>query len=83
MFYKNNFKISYLFLFIFVLSISTTLNTSLYANSLNITDIEVSDDFDLNFNKRRVFDKGFKAAFDQLTSTIITSGDKTKINNGL
>ena len=79
MFYKNNFKISYLFLFIFVLSISTTLNTSLYANSLNITDIEVSDDFDLNFNKRRVFDKGFKAAFDQLTSTIITSGDKTKI----
>jgi len=37
--------------------------------------------FDLNFNKEKVIDKGFKIAFLELVSMITTSGDKKKIEN--
>ena len=76
--YKN-LKKFYIIFFIFVLFINTILITKSYANSFNIKDIEVSEEFDLNFDKKKVFDKAFKVAFEQFISTITTSKDKKKI----
>ena len=78
----NKFKeIKFFFsiIVIFTLFFNVSLISDLYAFSFKITDIEVSEDFNLNFNKKRVFDKAFITAFDQLTSTVITSKDKEKI----
>ena len=76
--YKNLKKFYIIFL-VYVLFINTVLITKSYANSFKINEIEVSEDFDLNFDKKNVFDKAFIAAFAQLTATIIISKDKDKI----
>ena len=71
----NFFKI-FIFLIIFV---NTILISKLHANSFNINEIEVSEDFNLDFNKKKVFDKAFQSAFFQLISTVIVSKDINKI----
>ena len=78
----NKFKEIKKFYTIFItisLFFYTTLISGLYANSFKISEIEVSRDFNLNFNKKKVFDVAFEEAYAQLISTIITSTDKKKI----
>jgi len=80
--FTNKFKDLKKFYTIFIIIIlffNTALISSLHANSFKISDIEVSQDFNLDFNKKKVFDEAFKAAYAQLISTIITSKDKKKI----
>ena len=72
---KNFFSI----IFIFTLFFKFLIISNLYALSFKMTNIEVYEDFNLNFNKKKVFDKAFIAAFDQLTSKVVTSQDKKKI----
>ena len=67
------------FVVIFFIFLSTVLISNLQANSFSINEIEVSEDFNLNFNKKKVFDKAFESAFFQLISTIILSKDIIKI----
>ena len=79
---KNNKSINlYIFFFIFVLFINIVSTTSSKANYFKITDLEISEPFELNFNKEKVIDKGFEKAFFELASMITTSGDKKKIEN--
>ena len=79
---KNNKSINlYIFFFIFVLFINIVSTTSSKANYFKITDLEISEPFELNFNKEKVIDKGFEKAFFELASMIATSGDKKKIEN--
>ena len=66
-------------IFLFILFINTTFLCNLHAVSFKVSEIEISEDFDLNFDKTKVFDKAFIKAFDQMTSIIITSDDKKKI----
>ena len=42
-------------------------------------NLEISEPFDINFNKEKVINRGFKEAFIELISMITTSGDKEKI----
>jgi len=80
--FTNKFKDLKKFYTIFIIIIlffNTAFISSLYANSFKINEIEVSQDFNLDFNKKKVFDEAFKAAYVQLISTIITSKDKKKI----
>ena len=80
--FTNKFKELKNFYIIFIITIlcfNAVLISSLHANSIKISEIEVLEDFNLNFNKEKVFDKAFKAAYSQLISTIITSKDKEKI----
>ncbi len=82
MFFTNkfiNFKKFYIFFFIFVLFINTKLTAKLYANTFKINEIEVSEDFDLNFDKKKVFDKAFRLGFEELIFTILKSEDIKKI----
>ena len=75
----NNLNKLYIIFFYSVLFINVIFVTSLSANSFKITNLEISEPFELNFNKEKVIDKGFKVAFLELASMITTSGDKKKI----
>ena len=76
----KKFKKIYLIIITSVLFLNTFLILELQAVSFKITDIEISEDFDLNFNKRNVFDKAFKVAFEQLTLMTTISTYKKKLN---
>ena len=75
----KDLKKFYTIFIIIILFLNTALISNLHANSFKISEIEVSQDFNLDFNKKKVFDEAFKAAYVQLISTIITSKDKKKI----
>ncbi len=79
--FTNKFKDLKKFYTIFIiitLFLNTALISSLHANSFKISGIEISQDFNLDFNKKQVFDEAFKIAYAQLISTIVTSKDKKK-----
>ena len=76
----KKFKKIYLIIITSVLFLNTFLILEIQAVSFKITDIEISEDFDLNFNKRNVFDKAFKVAFEQLTLMTTVSTYKKKLN---
>ena len=67
------------FVLIFIIFFNTILISKLHANSFQINEIEISEDFNLNFNKKKVFDKAFELAFFQLISTVLVSKDIKKI----
>ena len=77
----NNLNKLYIFFFSSILFINIIFFTPLNANSFKILDLEISEPFELNFNKEKVIDRGFKQAFEELISKITTSGDKIKIKN--
>jgi len=53
----------------------------LHANTFKVSDIEISAPFQLDFNKNKVIDNGFRAAFYNLISMITVSEDTDKIKN--
>ena len=67
------------FVFFIVIFFNFILISKLHANSFKINEIEVSEDFNLDFNKKKVFDKAFESAFFQLISTVVVSKDIKKI----
>ena len=71
----------YIIFFSTVLFINFFFLTSLKANIFKVTDIEITEPFELNFNREQVIDKGFRRAFIQLISTLVSSQDKKKIEN--
>ena len=61
--FTNKFKDLKKFYTIFIITIlflNTALISSLQANSFKISEIEISQDFNLDFNKKKVFDEAFK-----------------------
>jgi len=77
----NSLDKLYIIFFSIVLFINIFIPTSSRANLFEITDIEITEPFELNFNKEKVIDKGFKKAFIRLMSVITTTDDKKKIKN--
>ena len=51
------------------------------AKSFEINDIEIAQPFEINFNKNKVIDLGFKKAFFELVYSLIKSSDFKKIDN--
>ncbi len=51
------------------------------AKSFEINDIEISQPFEMNFDKNKVIDLGFKKAFFELVYSLIKSPDFKKIDN--
>ena len=79
----NNLNRLYIIFFYSILFINVIFTTSLCANSFKISNLEISEPFELSFNKEKVIDKGFKIAFLELASMITTSGDKKKLKTHL
>ena len=71
----------YIFFTSIVLFIIIFSTSFLHANSFKVSNIEISSPFELNFNKNRVIDDGFRSSFINLISMITTSGDRNKIKN--
>ncbi len=57
------FYISFLFFLIFFIKFSTT---AVAENTYKIVDIEISEPYELNFNKEKLIDIAFKTAFEEL-----------------
>ena len=51
------------------------------AKSFEINDIEISQPFEINFDKNKVIDLGFNKAFFELVYSLIKSPDFKKIDN--
>ncbi len=75
----SNLNKLYIFFFSLVLFINIISISTLSASTFKIKDLEISEPFDLNFNKEKVVNKGFKEAFLELISIITTSSDQKKI----
>ena len=75
----NNLNRLYIFFFSLVLFINIISISSLNASSFKIKDLEISEPFDINFNKEKVINRGFNEAFIELISMITTSSDQEKI----
>jgi len=71
----------YIFFLLFVLFFIKFSTTSTYANTYKIIDIEISESYDLNFNKQNIIDSAFKIAFKELIEKITISEDKKNLNN--
>ena len=71
----------YIFFISFVLFIIIFSTTYLHANTFKVSDIEISAPFQLDFNKNKVIDNGFRAAFYNLISMITVSEDRDKIKD--
>ena len=71
----------YIFFFYLVLFINVILFSTSSANSFKIKDLEISEPFNISFDKEKVINKGFKEAFKELVSMITTSSDQEKIKN--
>ena len=51
------------------------------AKTLSVNDIEISTPFEINFDKNKIIDKGFRQAFDRLILSITQNKDHKKFNN--
>jgi hypothetical protein len=71
----------YIFFLLFVLFFIKFSTTSTHANAYKIIDIEISESYDLNFNKQNIIDSAFKIAFRELIAKITISEDKKNLNN--
>ena len=75
----SNLNKLYIFFFSFVLFINIISISTSSASSFKIKDLEISEPFDVNFNKEKVINKGFKEAFAELIAMLTTSSDQEKI----
>ena len=79
---KKKFKIVskiIICLYIFIFVLSSTISAK--SKTFKIKNIEISEPFNSNFNKEKIINKAFSTAFNELTSSIITTKDKPKIKN--
>tara|TARA_B100000963_G_scaffold358216_1_gene382341 strand:- start:427 stop:1506 length:1080 start_codon:yes stop_codon:yes gene_type:complete len=82
---RSKYKIIHLkTLYIFFITLSLTIfffsTTKVEGKSFNIDNIEISQPFEINFQKNKVIDDGFRKAFLELISLIVNSSDRKKIN---
>ena len=68
----NTLPFYILFIIIFIIFIKFSTEKVL-ANSYKVSDIEISEPYNLNFSKEKVIDVAFKNAFEELIFTLLTS----------
>ena len=77
---KNFFKIlSQTIVCLSTLFLANLIPTITESKIFKIENIEISETFDTNFNKEKAINRAFSVAFKELTSSVITTKDKTKI----
>ena len=67
---RSSFYILFLLFLIFFIKFSTT---NVFAKIYKITNIEISEPYDLNFSKEKIIEVAFKKAFEELMLTLTTS----------
>ncbi len=77
----HNIKRLYIFFSTLALIIFFFSTEAVKAKSFEINDIEIAQPFEINFDKNKVIDLGFKKAFFELVYSLIKSSDFKKIDN--
>ena len=77
----HNIKRLYIFFSTLALIIFFFSTEVVKAKSFEINDIEITQPFEINFDKNKVIDLGFKKAFFELAYSLIKSQDFKKIDN--
>ena len=77
----HNIKRLYIFFSTVALIIFFFSTEVVKAKSFEINDIEIDQPFEINFDKNKVIDLGFKKAFFELVYSLIKSPDFKKIDN--
>ena len=79
---KKKYKILYSEIIYLSTLIFVSLSiTSAKSKIFKINDIEISEPFNVTFNKEKVINKAFSSAFKELASSVVTTKDKIKIKN--
>ena len=76
----NHFKVLYIFFIFLSLNIFFFSTVKSEGKAFGISNIDISRPFEINFNKNMVIDDGFKKAYLELISLILSSSDQKKIN---
>ena len=76
---KNFFKIVSYIIICLSTFFALMLTTSAQGKIFKIENIEISEPFNADFNKEKVINRAFSAAFNELTLSVITTKDKPKI----
>ena len=77
---KNiHFKILYIFFIFLSLNIFFFSTDKVDAKSFDINNIKISKPFEMDFDKNKVINEGFRKAFLELVSLIVNSEDQKKI----
>ena len=78
---KNKFiKLLYILFSVLFIELITFSTNSTGLENYNVENIEISEPYDLNFNKLDVIDKSFLFAFKKLMRNILLSKDYDKVN---
>ena len=77
----KKFYLKFLYIFFVILSLNIFFFSTVKAigKAFKVENIEISQPFEINFDKRKVIDDGFKKAFSELISLIVNSSDQNKI----
>ncbi len=75
---KNKFNIYlYFFFLIFILVFIKFSTTIVFADNYTVKNIKIKEQYDINFNKNEVINKGFKKGFKTLIFRIVENKDKS------
>ncbi len=74
-----HYKILYIFFLFLSLNIFFFSTDNCKAKAFDIDNINISQPFEINFNKNDVIDEGFKKAYQNLIKLILNSSDQKKI----
>ena len=66
----------FLFLSLIIFFFSTA---KVYGKAFDINNVEISKPFEINFDKNKVIDEGFRKAFNELIYLVVSSTDQNKI----
>ncbi len=75
--FKKIYKYLYIFFLVLIIIFSEFSTNFAKAKNFVINDIEIKEEYDLNFDKIKVIDRAFKRAFEILISKILQSENKS------
>ena len=74
---KNKINIYlYFFFLLFILVFIKFSTTIVFADNYTVKNIKIKEQYDINFNKEKVINKGFEKGFKTLIFRIVESKDK-------
>ena len=76
---NNYLKILYIFFLFLSLNIFFFSTVKCKAKAFDIDNVNISQPFEINFNKNEVIDEGFKEAYQSLIELILNSDDQKRI----
>ena len=78
---KNILNCLYIFFIFLTFNFIEFSTKEVFAKTFVVSKIEVEEKYNLNFNKPKVIDRGFKKAFEDISQMILERKDLDKVKN--